>query len=134
MKKTILITLTLLLTGCNESTSSSTKTTEAETETPQTVAQNETTKEPNEPLNYHDVFREPKEPQTEMEQIIERQEIAKLDKKTEKLLNEANELIPDEDLRLPDIDELDGATGTGESVLSKKIKILEKKLEKLERR
>ena len=91
MKKTILITLTLLLTGCNESTSSSTKTTEAETETPQTVAQNETTKEPNEPLNYHDVFREPKEPQTEMEQIIERQKIAKLDKKTEKLLNEANE-------------------------------------------
>ena len=133
MQKTILITLTLLLTGCNGSTSSSTKTTEAETETPQTVAQNETTKEPNEPLNYHDVFREPKEPQTAMEQIIERQEIADLDKKTEKLLNEANELIPDEDLRLPDIETLDEVTGTGESVLSKKIKILEKKLEKLER-
>ena len=41
------------------------------------------------------MFREPKEPQTAMEQIIERQEIADLDKKTEKLLNEANELILD---------------------------------------
>ena len=133
MKKTILITLTLLLTSCNENTSNSNETTATEGETSQTVAQNEVAKEPNEPLSYHDVFKEPEAPQTTMEQIVERQEIADLDKKTEKLLNEANELIPDADLRLPDIDELDEISGTGESVLSKKIKILEKKLEKLER-
>ncbi len=130
MKKTILLTLLLLLTSCNENTSNSNETTEVEIEISQTVAQSE---EPNEPLSYHDVFKEPKAPQTTMEAIVERQEIAELDNKTEELLNEANELIPDEDLRLVGIDELDGNNGTGESVLSKKIKVLERKLEKLER-
>ncbi len=129
MKKTILLILTLALTSCNESTSNSSETTEVELT--QTVTQTEVSKDPNEPLSYHDVFKEPEAPQSTMEQIVERQEIADLDSKTEVLLSEANQLIPDKDLRLAGIDELDGTSEGGESVLSKKIKVLERKLEKL---
>lgn len=144
LKKTILlITLTLLLTNCNEENSKRTQSSETVEE--QTVAPiprpssepeavKEEVKEVSniEPLSYHDVFKEPEPVKTRMEQIIEDQELVKLDKESKELMVKLDELIIEDDLKLLDEEDLNSPGLPSDSKLFKKIQMLESKLSKLE--
>lgn len=88
------------------------------------------------PVSYHDIVKEPEEPQTQMERIIENQELAELDQESEALLKETDDLIVEDELKLLDEDEMDISMDIdgNQTNLEQKIQILEKKLDQLEKR
>ena len=77
------------------------------------------------------MFKEPESVKTQMEQIIENQEIAELDKESKELIIKMDGLIVEEDLKLLDEEDVTASELPSDSKLFKKIQMLEMKLEKL---
>lgn len=79
-------------------------------------------------VNYKDVFKEPKESQTEVEKIVEQDELNELDKEVNALISKADELIEKNNLTLAK-EEIPEDLKDAHEI---KVKELEDKLNKLE--
>jgi hypothetical protein len=64
------------------------------------IINEEKTVKKTETVNYKDVFKEPKEMQTEVEEIVERDELNELDQEVKALISEADTLIEKNKLTL----------------------------------
>jgi len=78
-------------------------------------------------VNYKDVFKEPKEMQTEVEKMVERDELKELDKEVNSLISEADELIKKRHLTLS-VQEIPEDVKAGHQA---QVEAMEEKLKKL---